>query len=83
MKFFKKQEKYVVEEWCIACKGTGDYRGEYGKNQPDYKSRKNRCLHCKGTGVHKKIFYRLCKYCGEPSYGFCCDNCARDFQEEW
>lgn len=66
---------YIVKKRCIYCHGTGDWRGLYGKKQSNYLSPENKCLHCNGTGEEKQIFKNLCKYCGEPCSGYCCQNC--------
>ena len=80
MKFFKKEKGYPVKERCRACDGTGDRRGNYCKDKPDFKSRKFRCKCCKGKGVRTVIYPRLCKYCGTPTIRYCCDSCFRDFE---
>lgn len=71
-----------VKQTCTYCQGTGDYRGRHAENKSDFKSIKNKCFHCNGTGVETQIYNNLCKYCGSPCNGFCCRSCFREFEEE-
>jgi len=71
----------IFTKTCKYCHGTGDWRGEAGKKKPDYRSDKNRCLHCNGQGFTTKE-YRLCKYCKEPiENGYACESCLREFEK--
>ena len=64
---------------CNYCKGTGDWRGEYGKKMFDFKSSLNKCLHCNGTGLEEKKMNE-CKYCGQPCTGYACNGCLGAFE---
>lgn len=65
---------------CKYCKGTGDWRGLYGKSKPDYKADGYKCLHCDGTGNDKTVLDGTCKYCLEPCSGYACESCLKEFE---
>lgn len=71
----------LVIKYCTACQGTGDWRGNYAKNKPDFRAKINNCLHCNGTGLEKKEM-NVCKYCGEPCTGYACNSCENEFERE-
>ena len=71
----------LVTRFCRACQGTGDWRGTYAKDKPDFRAKINYCLHCNGTGLEKKEM-NVCKYCGEPCTGYFCNSCGKDFERE-
>ena len=71
----------IVRSVCRYCKGTGDWRGEYGKKMFDYRAKVNYCLHCDGTGILAEE-KNCCKYCGEPCNGYFCDSCGNAFERE-
>ena len=71
----------LVTKFCKACNGTGDWRGEYAKNKPDFRAKIHKCLHCDGTGLVKQEM-NVCKYCGEPCTGYACNSCEKEFERE-
>ena len=71
----------ILTKTCKYGHGTGDWRGEYGRNKPDFRDKNNRCLHCNGNGFTTKD-YKLCKYCGKPiETGYACESCLREFEK--
>ena len=73
----------IVIKPCRYCQATGDYRGRYGMKFADFKSEKNKCLHCNGTGNETEVFTNVCKYCGAPCHGYCCEDCFNIFENEY
>lgn len=72
----------ILFKGCRYCHGTGDYRGLYGVDKPDYRSEKNKCYHCDGTGDDKTVYNNTCKYCLEPCNGYACESCLKVFEAE-